>query len=262
MKVLIFAFVLALCLCQYDYNEDKPVIDQTIIDRLKNSKNLPWKFTENINENPFRHWTKGQVSDWLGTYGPLNNDHDSSAPYVNADLPEKFDWMDEYPECVHGVLDQQHCGSCWAFGATEALSDRFCIDSKKAIDVVLSAQYMVSCDTADYACQGGRLGSAWDFMQDEGCPVDACMPYVSGDGTTIPSCPTKCEDGSVFKTYQCGEVNHVTKFIYPIKDKMKEELMKGPIEGRFTVYQDFMAYKSGVYVHETGSMLGGNQNAN
>jgi cathepsin B len=37
----------------------------------------------------------------------------------------------------------------------------------------------------------------------------------------------------------------------------KEILQNGPLEGAFTVYQDFMAYKSGVYVHTSGSMLGG-----
>lgn len=31
----------------------------------------------------------------------------------------------------------------------------------------------------------------------------------------------------------------------------------GPIEAAFTVYEDFLQYKSGVYVHHTGSALGG-----
>jgi len=31
----------------------------------------------------------------------------------------------------------------------------------------------------------------------------------------------------------------------------------GPIETGFTVYEDFMTYKSGIYHHITGSMLGG-----
>ena len=31
----------------------------------------------------------------------------------------------------------------------------------------------------------------------------------------------------------------------------------GPVEAAFTVYEDFMNYKSGVYQHESGKMLGG-----
>jgi cathepsin B len=32
----------------------------------------------------------------------------------------------------------------------------------------------------------------------------------------------------------------------------------GPIEASFTVYDDFLTYKSGVYHHTTGASLGGN----
>jgi len=38
---------------------------------------------------------------------------------------------------------------------------------------------------------------------------------------------------------------------------MAEISTKGPIEVAFTVYEDFLAYKSGVYSHKTGSALGG-----
>jgi len=34
-------------------------------------------------------------------------------------------------------------------------------------------------------------------------------------------------------------------------------MTKGPAIASFTVYEDFLAYKSGVYQHKTGSMLGG-----
>lgn len=34
-------------------------------------------------------------------------------------------------------------------------------------------------------------------------------------------------------------------------------MTNGPVEASFTVYQDFLTYKSGVYVHKTGSAVGG-----
>lgn len=34
-------------------------------------------------------------------------------------------------------------------------------------------------------------------------------------------------------------------------------MTNGPVEGAFTVYSDFMSYKSGVYKHTTGSVEGG-----
>jgi len=39
---------------------------------------------------------------------------------------------------------------------------------------------------------------------------------------------------------------------------IQSEIMKnGPVEAAFSVYEDFLAYKSGVYQHVSGSMLGG-----
>jgi len=38
---------------------------------------------------------------------------------------------------------------------------------------------------------------------------------------------------------------------------MKELMENGPAEAAFTVYEDFMNYKSGVYKHVNGQMLGG-----
>ena len=38
---------------------------------------------------------------------------------------------------------------------------------------------------------------------------------------------------------------------------MKEIYENGPVEGTFTVYEDFGDYASGVYQHITGSYLGG-----
>lgn len=38
---------------------------------------------------------------------------------------------------------------------------------------------------------------------------------------------------------------------------MTEIMTNGPVEAAFTVYSDFMSYKSGVYKHTSGTVEGG-----
>lgn len=164
-------------------------------------------------------------------------------------IPTSFDSRTEWPNCVSPIRDQAKCGSCWAFGASEALSDRFCIHD--SIHVILSPQYLVSCDWDLYGCGGGLIDETWDYLTDHGIPSDQCVPYTSQDGNSNP-CPFHCADGSAFKFYK--SVNP-KEFVGPAEIQM-ELMTNGPVETTFAVYQDFYSYKSGVYKHTTGDYLG------
>jgi cathepsin B len=42
------------------------------------------------------------------------------------------------------------------------------------------------------------------------------------------------------------------------EEKIKQDILSyGPVTAAFTVYEDFLTYKTGVYQHTTGSALGG-----
>lgn len=92
----------------------------------------------------------------------------------NATLPKEFDSRQQWPSCIGSVRNQLHCGSCWAFSGTSAFSDRLCIN--KGINVVLSPQQLVSCDTFDGAkgCHGAMITSSWDFFNQNGVVEDNC----------------------------------------------------------------------------------------
>ena len=64
--------------------------------------------------------------------------------------PTNFDARTKYYGCIGSIRNQGECGSCWAFAATSALADRLCIYSRRTVDVILSPQQLVSCDTSSY----------------------------------------------------------------------------------------------------------------
>lgn len=161
----------------------------------------------------------------------------------DSDVPASFDAREQWPGLVHPIRDQQRCGSCWAFSASEVLSDRVAIATKKS-SPVLSPEDMVSCDGGDMGCSGGQLPAAWSYLQQTGIVPDACFPYSAGQGTA-PKCPSSCVDG---ENWAAAKVK--AKSAYAIKGVMnmqKEIMTNGPIQVAFKVYKSFMSYKSGVY---------------
>jgi cathepsin K len=56
--------------------------------------------------------------------------------------------------------------------------------------VTLAPQDMVSCDYENYACGGGYLLSAVDYLESEGVATETCMPYQDKE----TSCTFTCQN--------------------------------------------------------------------
>jgi cathepsin B len=162
--------------------------------------------------------------------------------------PWNFDSRSAWYGCVNQILDQGQCGSCWAFAATEALSDRFCIASQGKVNPVLSPQYLVSCDSSNFGCNGGYLSKAWAFME-KGVPSYSCVNYTATDS----DCSSVCDDGSKLTLYKATNI----KAYKGPKAIQQAILTDGPVETGFDVYDDFFAYSGGIYSHTYGGLEGG-----
>ena len=100
-------------------------------------------------------------------------------------------------------------------------------------------------------CQGGYLNKVWDYMASNGIPKDSCDPYVSGNGNShTGACTDQCSNQQFYKA------DNISGF-GSINDAKMNIMQHGPVQTGFTVYQDFMSYHSGIYVHKYGSELGG-----
>ena len=252
------------------------VLSEKLIQQINSNEKSTWKAGRNTR---FEGMTVGQLRTMLGAKTDGINQlpkiqHDAA---TLASAPASFDPRKSRPNCTGPVLDQGFCGSCWAFGATEAITDRLCISGGQKKFLQLAPLDLTSCDSGFFSgengCQGGQLGGAWNYAKKTGLVDEACYPYLKSQGGPVPTCqpdaqpclpeskfiPTpsctkKCANGADWETSK-----HKLKNVYSIQPSqlMAELSANGPVESAFTVYADFVHYKSGVYSHQTGSALGG-----
>lgn len=170
-----------------------------------------------------------------------------------TELPANFNSKDKWVGCIHPIRNQLNCGACWAFASTDVLSDRLCIKSKRAINVVLSVQDPIDCDTNELGCDGGYLEKTWQYLINKGTLSDQCKPYVSGYGHVEP-CTSTCSNPLIsnirYRAYQYRRFQYVN-------DIKTEIISYGPVETGFLVYDDFMSYSGGIYKKTSNNLLGG-----
>ncbi|KAL6087858.1 hypothetical protein STEG23_032853 [Scotinomys teguina] len=107
-----------------------------------NKQNTTWKAGRNFH-NVDVSYLKRLCGTILG--GPKLPERVGFAE--DMDLPETFDARLQWPNCptIKQIRDQGSCGSCWAFGAVEAMSDRLCIHTHGHVNVEVSAEDLLTC---------------------------------------------------------------------------------------------------------------------
>merc|ERR1711865_67783 len=96
---------------------------------------------------------------------------------MRSGAPASFDWT--HKGATSAVKDQEACGSCWAFSATEGVeSGVFMVTG--SLPPNLSTQQVVACDKTSGGCRGGDLPTAFAYIQgDGGIDSDASYPDTS-----------------------------------------------------------------------------------
>eukprot|EP00270_Netrium_digitus_P003653 TRINITY_DN14315_c0_g1_i5.p1 TRINITY_DN14315_c0_g1~~TRINITY_DN14315_c0_g1_i5.p1 ORF type:complete len:377 (-),score=92.81 TRINITY_DN14315_c0_g1_i5:79-1188(-) len=251
---------------------------EAIVEIVNNHQNVGW--VAEINPR-FKDATLAEVRASLGAFlspppadGLDESDvlemprEDALVDEIYFDVPPQFDARKKWPHCgsLFEIRDQGHCGSCWAFGAVEALSDRFCVQAN--VSVSLSAEDVLSCCGfwCGKGCDGGYPFRAWHYFVHRGVVSSSCLPYFDQDGCKHPNCEPVAPTPKCQRLCASGEKLQLEKYyarnayyIFPPTQKniMREVFLNGPIEVAFTVYEDFIYYKSGVYRHVQGGVVGG-----
>jgi len=290
MKPLTALFLLVVSLAFVKADDDvlnNHVLSDDFIEETNRKANGLWTAQRSFHPQTSENYLKGLMGALVGSDGLVlrtsNLKKTQACDEDLDDLPTEFDPRVQWPECpsISDILDQGGCGSCWAFGAVSAMSDRLCIHSQGQVKVHVSPENLLSCCYAcGFGCNGGFPDNAWRFWQrkgivsggkfgtDDGCQpyeIEPCEHHVNGtrppceEGGSTPKCHRSCSNSHYAKNYDqdktYGQAPHDVK--HEQKHIMKELMTNGPTETAFSVYEDFVNYKSGVYKHVNGKMLGG-----
>ena len=198
-----------------------------------------WTFT--VGENPA---TERSMDELCGLIVPDNwkeKGRFESLANGQMDLPTHFDWRDTIP--MPPIRDQGYCGSCWAFGTVGALECN--IKIRDGVDVDLSEQYLVSCNTDGWGCHGGYFAHDYhqwkpDMCGDSGAVLEEYFPYTASD--EVCDCPYP-------RLYYIDNWAYLTELEdLPSVASIKQAIMQyGPVSVCVTVTSAFQAYTGGVF---------------
>jgi len=163
------------------------------------------------------------------------------------DVPDSYDWREEYPNCVQPVMDvgaNFNCSASYAMTTLSVVEDRICMATNQTTK--LSSQEIIDCDINSMGCEGGYANRVLAWGKKKGFITDECMEYSGSK--------TECEVDH-FESNACrvnSEFYRVNDYCLAIQGiNIQREIIKnGPVIGQMVPYTDFLAYSGGTY-HRT-----------
>jgi C1A family cysteine protease len=152
---------------------------------------------------------------------------------------------------ITDIRDQGGCGSCVAFGVAATVEGSVRRQRNDPnLNVDYSEAHLFYCYARD---EGRRCATGWwpsnalNAFRDKGVVDEACFRYTAGDQT--------CKLCSNWQS-RLTKIRGWRRL--RSTSQMKEWIStKGPLVACYTVYQDFYAYRGGIYRHVSGRRRGG-----
>lgn len=197
-----------------------------------------WTFT--VGENSA---TKYLLDELCGLVEPENwwvdAKFDPCTPTRN--LPDYFDWRD-FNGCTP-VKNQASCGSCWAFGTVGPLECNILI--KDGVEMNLSEQWLVSCNSDGWDCDGGWWAHDYHQWKTDPCGgtgavLEQYFPYTA---TNAPcNCPYP-HDYLIDDWAYIGNDNSI-----PPVSNIKQAIMDyGPVSVAVHANSAMQSYTGGIF---------------
>lgn len=185
-----------------------------------------WNFEVDV--NPAMQYTIEQLCNFKPELQPMDCDLEEETSEILA--PVKLPAA--YTGIYTPIRDQGSCGSCWAFGTLGAMEAAY--KKKYGVTLDLSEQYLVSCNTLGYGCNGGWF--AFAMVKNPGAILESCFPYKAVDAPC-----SYCSNPTRYYLPSYGSVSNTVS-------KIKSAIYTyGSVAAAVYVNSYFQAYRSGVF---------------
>jgi hypothetical protein len=193
-------------------------------------ENNGYSFT--VDFNPAMQYTIDQLCNFRPELKPVDLPREPVAELKKKPTPPPSDtyYIADYTR----VKDQGSCGSCWAF-STAGMFESILL--KQGISTDLSEQWLVSCNTQGWGCNGGYFADS--YYLNPGAVLEGCFRYKAQD---LP-----CKEGCDY-VYIASSSHNVSN-VSAIKGAIKDY---GGVSCAITVTSYFQAYSGGVFNYDAG----------
>ena len=156
---------------------------------------------------------------------------------INDDkiVPLEVDWRKKNK--VSSVKNQEKCGGCWAFSASEAVEGIWAI--KNNVLYNLSQQELLDCSGmyGNKGCGGGSMDGAFKYIMNNGLCTNISYPYMAVEGECQKD---SCE--SVVRISNYTDINQNDEKI------LKRAVAQQPVSVAIQANKrSFQLYQSGIY---------------
>lgn len=162
----------------------------------------------------------------------------------NINLPESYNFLDEFKQCDFGPLNQE-CGICYAYGPIKTMSHRICRATGKQI--ILSVQYLAACDLLNVGCSGGCSRSVFLFLEKHGTTDITCHPWKNISRFSYDFC-SKCPLQNSSQSFHLYKTVYGSTRQLSTPEQIKKEIyIKGPVTASVITDDQMRYYKEGIY---------------
>jgi len=281
MQAVTTLMIMTTIMAQATWN-DPHYLD--IVDLVNNNPKSTWKAKLS---SGIPYGDKAALKSMLGAIAhpgkqpPKNNDPSGRRLQADSNPPKTYNLIQAFPLCksIGKIRNQGQCGSCWSVAGANVITDAFCIQhaikNPLAVrnrrfsyqdplenctkDICGTTPKTINGVLTSGGCDGGWIDGALEFGKVHGIVTGEtfmekwlCKPYISSP--ISPKADTTCKNVPPTNYIKNKWKIHGYTWIQASSGKTVEWVARdavvklGPLIVGFQVYEDFYAYKSGVYV--------------